>query len=686
MPLLLLLAGAPAAELSLFEILSLVGFATGAALHLYLCWVLYHHYGLRRAERSLLSLGLVISFWHLGNFAGAVYLSIGPRGGLWWLKLADLVAYLSLACIPPTMAHAHFKAWGWFDDRVPRKLIRGLTALGYLPLVVLGWVAPRLWQDPYLPPAEKLAPLLLPFIVWFVLIFLECAAIDWRLARQWQSAREKKFFRVLGGSLAVNGSLFLLTYVLGGRRWGAAGDYLDLVCKLSSVMPTAIVAYYIYRYRYLELVIRQSFVYAILAAAIMMVYIFGIRRLSRTLEANYGVRGAAIEAMLILVVIFLAGPLRQVAEGYLQRLFAREVGLYRQLVAQVGAAAADYGDLARFLAFAEMRLRESLELRRVRILPRDRLKGYEDEVGRLAEERQWTEVEDRQLLNQLGVAACYPLWREGRVAGLMLVEDDQRTLSAEKREVLHVLAGHIAVAVENCLLLDEKVNLERDLAERERLASLGQMAATVAHEVKNPLSAIKSIAQVMREDEEVGKEYGRDLELIIGEVDRLNRSVSQLLSFSRPAVAAAMETPLEAIFESVLAILRPGAQSQGIAIEVDLAVNPRLPGEQANALQEALLNLGLNAIQAIKGEGRIVLQGRMREPGMLVLSVTDDGQGIPAAMHEKIFEPFFTTRQRGTGLGLAIVARRVQDLGGSVGVTSPVADGHGARFELAIPV
>jgi signal transduction histidine kinase len=679
------LASAPA-TLSPFNILKLVGFATGAALYLYLFWMLYQRYGIRRAERSLLALGLSIGLWHLGNFAESIYILIGARSGSWWLKSANVVAYVALAFLPPTLAHAHFRVWEWFDKRVPRRLFRGLIILGYLPLVVLPWVVVRLWDDPYDEPIRKLSILLFPFIIWIIFIFFECAVIDWRLAAKLQTARERRFFEVFGASLVIIGALFLLTYVFGARNWGVLGKYLDLVARLSSIAPATLVAYYIYRYRYLELVIRQSFVYAILAAIIMLVYINGIRRLSILLEGKYGVRADVIEALLILVVMFLAGPLRRLTDGYLRRLFAREVGLYRELVAQVGRAAASYGELDRFVQFAERRMSEALELADVRIIPANLAQNETADVCRTAEERQLAEIEDRSLLGRLNALAGYSLWREGRIVGLMIVRGEPQSLTAEKREVLAVLAGHIAVAVENCQLLEEKVKLERELAERERLASLGQMAATVAHEIKNPLSAIKSIAQVMREDEGVGREYGRDLDLITGEVDRLNRSVSQLLSFSRPAAIASASANLHEVVESVLAITRTEAEERNIRVSVNLSADPHFDGERAAILKEILLNLVLNAAQAINREGEVNIESEFNGNNQLHLAVTDDGIGIPLSLQEKIFEPFFTTKQRGTGLGLAIVARRISEINGTIDLSSPVLEGHGTRFDLNFPV
>ncbi|MGH9833781.1 MAG: sensor histidine kinase [Blastocatellia bacterium] len=678
----------PPPILSPFEILQLVGFATGAALHLYLCWMLFRRYGIRRAERTLLALGLTIGLWHLGNFAAAIYELIDVRRGLWWLKASNVIAYVALGFLPPVLAHAHFRIWGWLDERAPKRYFRPLIIAGYLPLAILPWVVAKLLSDPSEEPTKKLSSLLLPFIIWIVFIFIECAVIDWRLAGKWDAARERRFFEVFGASLAAIGALFVLTYVFGARHWPGVGPYLDLIARLSSIAPTTIVAYYIYRYRYLELVIRQSFVYAIVAAVVMMVYIYGIRRLSLALEARYEVRADVIEALLILVVIVLAGPLRRVTENYLQRLFAREVGLYRELVAQVGAASASYGELRHFIAFAEKRLREALELKEITIVPSSAAQNEEADVCRIAEERQLAEIEDTPLLERLNALACYALWREGRVVGLLAVRGAGQSLTAEKREVLAVLSGHLAAAIENCQLLEEKVKLERELAERERLASLGQMAATVAHEVKNPLSAIKSITQVMREDEQVSREYSRDLDLITGEVDRLSRTVSQLLSFSRPSVVAGASATLSEIVENVLALTQSEADERAVKISSDLQADPALDGERATALKEVLLNLVLNALQAIKRDGEVKIETASNSNGsanQLKITVTDDGIGVPPSMQEKIFEPFFTTKQRGTGLGLAIVARRVRELGGTITLASPVVDGRGARFVITLP-
>jgi signal transduction histidine kinase len=210
------------------------------------------------------------------------------------------------------------------------------------------------------------------------------------------------------------------------------------------------------------------------------------------------------------------------------------------------------------------------------------------------------------------------------------------------------------------------------------------MAATVAHEIKNPLSAIKSIAQVMREDEGLRNEYERDLGLIVGETDRLSQSVTQLLSFARRESPAAQPLSVDELLRSVVDLFRANAKEQGIALDYEVKVEAQLAGKSVSALRDALSNLLHNALQATPHGGRVELVAASSN-GELLISVQDSGAGVPADLRERIWEPFFTTRQRGTGLGLAIVRKRVQEVGGSASL-EVARNGRGALFQLRVPL
>ena len=292
-------------------------------------------------------------------------------------------------------------------------------------------------------------------------------------------------------------------------------------------------------------------------------------------------------------------------------------------------------------------------------------------------------VEDNALLDANGYTIAYPLRRDERVSGMLLVDAAPGTLTEDARSVLEILAGQVAIATEDCRLVEENVRLERRLAERERLATLGQMAATVAHEIKNPLSAIKSIAQVMGEDETLSHEYARDLSLIVGETDRLGQSVTQLLSFARQKTPSELPMRADQLIQSVARLFEVTAEKEGIKLSVTIEKDEELGGSAVSAVRVALSNLLLNALQATPNGGEITITQKL-ENSVMVILLQDSGPGVPDDLQQRIWEPFFTTKQRGTGLGLAIVRKRMQEAGGTARLASRV-NGEGAKFELRVP-
>jgi signal transduction histidine kinase len=373
------------------------------------------------------------------------------------------------------------------------------------------------------------------------------------------------------------------------------------------------------------------------------------------------------------------------------------------VLARIGAQAGGYKQLPELLRFIEERTTRELGLRSVHFYVRtphlaaaesgedagetsnDGNGEWEERVLELAAETEGDALENVKPLREHGFEMAYLLKRENKPLGLMLVDAAPDALTADVRAVLEVLAGQVALTLEDYRLIEENVRLERQLAQGERLAALGQMAATVAHEVKNPLSAIKSIAQVMREDERLSAEYTRDLDLIVGETDRLNRSVTQLLNFARHSPTGGTPAAADEIARSVVELFRAEAKARNIQVSLRCGeVRQRLDGSQASAVRDALSNLLLNALQETAAGGRVSVEVEA-DKGELLFAVTDGGKGVPSELRGRIWEPFFTTKQRGTGLGLAIVRKRLEDAGGEARL-APHTAGAGARFELRLPV
>ncbi len=229
--------------------------------------------------------------------------------------------------------------------------------------------------------------------------------------------------------------------------------------------------------------------------------------------------------------------------------------------------------------------------------------------------------------------------------------------------------------------------LEARVRRTEQLAAVGRMAAVVAHEVRNPLSSIKGFAQFLRQalnERPKEREYA---DIMIKEVDRINRVVTDLLVIARPLEAERQPTDVKALLVHTVTLIQADADSRGIAVQVDCPGQPGTFSLDGNQMNSALLNLLLNALQAVETAGYICIGGAVDDQkSVLHLWVLDSGPGIAADDHKKIFEPFFTTREKGTGLGLAIVQKILDNHGGLIQVQSPVGNtGRGCRFDLFIP-
>jgi len=680
--------------MTLLESLQLIGYSLGAMLPLWMGYLLFkQRLGVVAIQRLLLGLGVCMVGWHAGNLIVTLRSLFGLDHAQWNipLRLANTVAVISITICYSLLLHVHIHLWASSHGRELTRIERVRIYLSYIPCAFLFVVVPRLWTGPYQPMIGKLSVFVLPFAIWISYSLTVVAITELLVARRAPSRSERRILHTLASSFIVIACLILASLGLGLGRGTIAGQYLQTLANLGSLLPSALLAYYIYRYRYLELIIKESLIVATFAAVVLAVYLYGIRRIADWTSARYGLRAGVVEAILILGLTLLAAPLRGWLERRFRSLFERETALYRDVVSQISASSGQYRSLVELLRAIESQMANALSLRRVDIALLPENENDEDKEQSAVEKLLRTSMsdgvktlEDDERLNALGYNVAYALSRENHNLGLLLVEASPNALTPDVRAVLDVLAGQIVVAIEDYRLMQENVRLERKVAEGERLAALGQMAATVAHEVKNPLSAIKSIAQVMSEDEDLKQQHARDLSLIVGETDRLSKSVTELLSFASKQPQSAPPSAAAELVRSVAALFRADAEERQIVLQHRIDGNASLNGVQTAAIRDSLSNLILNALQATPSGGGIVIESAVADD-IITFSVSDTGAGISPDMRTKIWEPFFTTRQRGTGLGLAIVRKRMEEAGGSARL-APATNGGGARFELTIPL
>lgn len=230
--------------------------------------------------------------------------------------------------------------------------------------------------------------------------------------------------------------------------------------------------------------------------------------------------------------------------------------------------------------------------------------------------------------------------------------------------------------------------LEEKVLRTEKLAALGKLSAAVAHEIRNPLSSIRGFAKFLShalKDRPKDREYA---DVMVKEVDRINRVVTDLLNFARPLEPEPEYVNPAEIIDHTLRLVEGDAQTRGITIEVDTQNSPPRVYLDTDQITHVLLNLMLNALQALDS-GQSMNVGVALDADLSAVSfwVEDEGPGIEKDHIEKIFDPFFTKREKGTGLGLAIVQKIVENHHGKVQVVTPLQDKtHGCRFVVSIPM
>ena len=293
---------------------------------------------------------------------------------------------------------------------------------------------------------------------------------------------------------------------------------------------------------------------------------------------------------------------------------------------------------------------------------------------------------------------AFPLVAGDRLLGFWNLWDDRvpEAYSSDEIAAMLEVAERAAVILENSQLFDR-------MKERDRLAALGEMAAGLAHEIRNPLGAIKGAAQYLNPAMFPGDD-GDLLQIIIEEVNRLNGVVTEFLDYSRPVKSQLAPVDLDDLLQRTVRLLH----SQGLpaGITIDLRLSPGVPKAQGDAeqLKQVFINLALNAVQAMPHGGTLTIRtaeltssfatwrfaevgptrARTRTPEVMEIRFRDTGEGIPPEARERIFIPFYTTKAKGTGLGLAICQRIVKAHNGSIAVESQ--PGLGTEFVVRIPV
>jgi signal transduction histidine kinase len=643
--------------------------------------------------------------WHTGALLVVLLSDLSGDFAALAHRVGIAVMALGLLLVPSAMLHGLCRVLRTGFTLRQRPDRRHLLA--YLPLAALVPALALIAEGERGRFLATLEPLVLPCVLGLAGVSLATAAVCLGCRRRLDLPRGGPFLTALAAALAGVTALQLVVFLHARHTWPGWADYWLLALTLSPLVPALLFAYFVLRYQFMQLVVERALVYGAVVVGVLVLHRVVFEDVARTLPERARVPLGLLEGMAVLTLVVAYRPFRRRTAEALRYLLGAPAGRLREqtrrLAMELSARAGQPPEelLAWFVGAARSALgaehaagwlfcppgRVGASCGDTDRLPHEEARALHEELA-TARAPVWTCQEPvsqaaAEGLRRAGTSVAAVLAHHG-IAGLLLFggRSRQPQLGEEEVTAVALLTEQLAVTLDNSLLQAERLAAERRALQAEKLSALGLLASSIAHEVKNPLSAIKTIATVLAEDLGPDSPHAEDLRLVLGEVDRLAATTAQLLEFARPARGPGAPGPVSEVLGGTMRLLRHLARQRGVALEMSLEDGPTAAQADGQALREIVVNLLTNSIEAAGPGGRVTVACR-RENGSVVVEVSDSGPGLPPEVRERLFEPFLTTKEGGTGLGLYLVGRRVRELGGEVRCDG--AQRGGTSFTVRLP-
>ncbi len=657
--------------------IQLIGYTAGTLSQLFWMVVILGYRRQRNFERVFFFLCLALFLFYGGSLLALnaqIHYSTPP---LAVQAFAATLLFTGLCLVPALLVHLHFE---YADTRAllkSRNTKRILVSAAYAPILFLGLrVYPLLANYSgfdLLAPGRVLG---LTYGVWLGVSLLVCFWWQRRFTADAPDDPQRTFHKQLAKFFLLIALLILCLHVFEDTFGAAPTGELGTSLAVAAIIPFAVMMWMVQKFNFLNIGRQKNLVYAVSVTFLALLYLSLVRRVGAWLEPVLPPEATA--AILLFLLVVFVEPLQRVLGRTLRETAQREVDRVQRLTAEIHQEARQ-GNLAALVKFIERRARQEFELAAVTLCLIDSSKAQlPPRVDIDSASPPPTGTQEQLFLLQQGQ----------QLVATLRAEPHGATISGDTRAALEFLCEQLPGALDLCRLIEEKLQLERELAERERLAVLGQMAASISHNLKNPLGSMKTILQVQLENQELPDSMRTETKMVLDEIGRLSGKLNQLLQFSRPAVrggSAIGSCDARVVVEEVAGVLSHEAERRGVHMQIKVPRGSAAVAAGAEAVNDIVSNLVVNALEATPRGGHVIVTAASHD-GACTLAVEDDGPGIPSALREKVLQPFFTTKSQGTGLGLAIVARRVAEFGGQVDWESPVREGRGTRFHVTLPM
>jgi len=518
--------------------------------------------------------------------------------------------------------------------------------------------------------------------------------------------------------------LYLLVGIISmfviGLGLHVANHFLDLgysfffVASLYSLLISFFFALAIVKYRLgdIHFIIRGGILYSLLSGLVLVIYVLFIKNVCDILARKLETTSLLVESTMILVLVFLLRPLERKVEEFVDRFFYRERYLFRLKFFGFTRTVRNLLDLQSLLEATVQFLQDALVVQKVGVWVFDqeadsyRLwggKGFGEEkvflkesafLAYLRKSERVVELESIQNVRSLriegkeikeaGFSLAIPLlWEDGLLGFLLLGEKvNGKHFNIMEIEALEALAPAMAMAISRALLYLDLQKKDRQMMQAEKLAALGEMAASFVHSIRNPLGIILGSAETLKKGRSPAVQTEM-LQFIQEESERINEMLANFLEFAKPKSPIFQRVDLKEILSRAIDCISIPARKQEVEIVQETPPGKVFMYLDPEQIGEALVNLELNALEAMPEGGTLRIVLTQRENQEVTIRISDTGQGIPSGEESKIFDPFYTTKVKGTGLGLSIVHSVVKSHGGTISASN--SNAGGASFSITLP-
>lgn len=707
----------------MFSDLQLFGLGAATVVDTVLLVALIERPNRRHVTIWMLALTAAAWLWHAGSFVHTLLLESTHPWPLRVNSIAMTAMAIGLLLMPSSMLHGAIRLWHTGVEAKPRGDAR--YGLCYLPVLAWGPMARVLLTHPSGEFLTLVAPFTTPYVAWLCATNLVAAATFWGLRRRVALPQATTFFQGMAATLCGLSVLAVFVIYVAIPTWPEQAEAWKLIAGLSPLLPALLFAYHVVWFRFVPLVLERTLVYGAVLVSVTLFHHLVLADFTNRLSEQLRVDFAIVEAILAAVLVLAYQPLRQRVAESLRYLLGTRVAGVREQTRQLAARMSEGIEqpVEQWLSSTTDAVRSLFGVEHAsswlfgdddRVMCRSRRLGtparpepgepmqedgqecpsYEQAValrrlltetgGRLMTRRDAANQAAQELLSATNSSTVIAIDHRD-LRGLLVLghKPFNQELDEEELSSLALLTEQLAVTLRNARLQQDRLAAERRALREEKLSTLGLLASSIAHEIKNPLSSIRTISTVMAEDLGPDSPHAEDLRLIVSEIDRLAATTRQLLEFARPAPTASDSCTPRELLEQTLRILRLLAQQKGVRLETDFDEGAAAVHADPASLGEVFFNLLSNSIDAA-GSGGVVTVSCRTESNAITILIRDSGPGLPPEVQEHLFEPFVTTKLDGTGLGLYIVGRRIRELGAEIRCES--TQGCGTSFQIRLPI